>query len=252
MLTCLVIPHYEHVDQFSSYLPLLVRKGFPLIVVDDASTPSSVGRLERLLDEHAPGTLLVKHDQNLGKGGAVISGLEAARAAGYSHAIQVDADGQHDPKALESIHGQSCIYPDRIICGQPVFDENISRVRYYFRFLTTYLAWAETLSTEIKDALCGLRAYPLDAVLKLVRGGGRRLRMDFDPEILVRAVWAGIPLHYVPVHVSYPVDGTSHFQYIRDNFYISWMHTRLLFGMLPRSPVLLARKVKRMLGRPRT
>ena len=249
MLTCIVIPHYEHVDQFSAYLPTLVRQGFPLIVVDDASTPSSYNRLEKLLDEHAPGSVLVRHEQNQGKGGAVISGPEAAKAAGFSHAIQVDADGQHDPNAIKSLQEHSRIYPDRFICGRPVFDENISRVRYYFRFLTLYLVWIETLSTEIKDALCGLRVYPVDTTLELVRGGGRRLRMDFDPEILVRAVWSGVSLHYVPVHVQYPEDGTSHFQYVKDNLLISWMHTRLLVGMLPRSPLLLARKVKRFMGR---
>lgn len=249
MLTCIVVPHYEHVDQFSTYLPTLVREGFPLVIVDDASSPSTFARLEKLLEEHAPDALLVRHEENLGKGGAVISGLEAASSAGFSHAIQVDADGQHDPGAIKSLHELSCTFPDHFICGQPVFDEEISRVRYYFRFLTLYLVWAETLSTQIKDALCGLRAYPLDAVLELVRNGGRRMRMDFDPEILVRAVWAGIPLHYVPVNVTYPDDGKSHFQYIRDNLYISWMHTRLLVGMLPRSPVLLGRKVKRLTSR---
>lgn len=249
MQTCIVIPHYEHVDQFSAYLPALVREGFPLVVVDDASTQATFARLEKLLDEHAPGTLLVRHEENLGKGGAVISGLEAARSAGFSHAIQVDADGQHDPRAIKALHEQSLLYPDRFICGRPVFDGDISRFRYYFRFLTLYLVWIETLGTEIEDALCGLRTYPLDAVLALVRGGGRRLRMDFDPEILVRAVWAGIRLHYVPVHVRYPDDGKSHFQYVRDNLYISWMHTRLLAGMLSRSPVLLGRKARRMLGR---
>ena len=246
MLTCVVVPHYEHVDQFSTYLPSLLQEGFPLIVVDDASNPLIFDRLKGLLDEQAPDALLVRHERNLGKGGAVISGLEAAQSAGFSHAIQVDADGQHDPRGLVALHEASCLYPDRLICGRPEFDENISQFRYYFRFLTLYLTWVETLSTEIQDALCGLRVYPLDAVLELVLRGGKRLRMDFDPEILVRAVWAGIALHYVPVRVRYPAGGMSHFQYVRDNLIISWMHTRLLAGMLVRAPLLLSRKVRRM------
>ena len=252
MLTCIVVPHYEHVDQFSLYLPSLVLEGFPLIVVDDASKPSSFDRLKRLLEEHAPDAMLVRHERNLGKGGAVISGLEAALEAGFSHAIQVDADGQHDPRGLEALHKASCQYPDRFICGRPEFGEDISQFRYYFRFLTLYLTWVETLSTDIQDALCGLRVYPLDAVLELVQRGGRRLRMDFDPEILVRAVWAGIALHYVPVRVRYPAGGLSHFQYVSDNLIISWMHTRLLAGMLLRAPVLLSRKVRRIIWGPST
>jgi hypothetical protein len=62
--------------------------------------------------------------------------------------------------------------------------------------------------------------------------------MAFDPEILVRAVWAGIPLKFVPIHVQYPENGRSHFHYVRDNLEIAWMHTRLLFGMLTRIPGL--------------
>ena len=249
MLTCVVVPHFEHVDQFSAYLPALLDEGFPLVVVDDASSRPTFERLDGLLRERAPDTVLVRHQRNLGKGGAVISGLEAARANGFSHAIQVDADGQHDPRAVSLLHEEACLFPDRFICGRPIFDQDISRTRYYFRFLTLYLTWIETLGTDIQDALCGLRVYPLEQVLELVKRGGRRHRMDFDPEILVRAVWAGIALHYVPVKVRYPEGGKSHFLYWRDNLIISWMHTRLLAGMFLRAPVLLARKAKKAVGR---
>jgi len=244
MLICVVVPHYDHVDQFRQYLPKLLTQGYPLVVVDDASRQSVFEQLQQLLTEMAPDAILVRHPHNLGKGGAVMTGLQTASAAGFSHAIQVDADGQHDASALGRLHEVSQRHPDSIVCGEPVFDQDISRLRFYARYLTLFLVWAETLSTEIRDALCGLRVYPLIPVLGLLQKVARRNRMDFDPEILVRAVWAGIPLRYVPVQVQYPVGGVSHFHYLRDNLIISWMHTRLLVGMLPRAPGLLLRKIK--------
>jgi hypothetical protein len=128
--------------------------------------------------------------------------------------------------------------PDSLICGEPVFDD-ISALRYYARYITLYLLWLETLSTRIRDGLCGLRLYPLRPVVALLDRSKLPERMAFDPEILVRAVWAGIPLVYVPVHVQYPANGKSHFRYVRDNFEIAWMHTRLLAGMLTRLPRLI-------------
>jgi hypothetical protein len=90
--------------------------------------------------------------------------------------------------------------------------------------------------------MCGFRVYPLQETLEICHSAKLGLRMDFDPEILVRAVWAGIPLQYHPVRVAYPEHGASHFHYFQDNLLISWMHTRLILGMLLRLPSLIRRK----------
>jgi len=108
-----------------------------------------------------------------------------------------------------------------------------------------FFTWLETLSTEICDAMCGFRVYPLTQIVALVEGSKPGKRMTFDPEILVRAVWADIPLRYVSVKIVYPDDGKSHFRYFRDNLEISWMHTRLIFGMLIRLPLLIQRNRSR-------
>jgi hypothetical protein len=68
--------------------------------------------------------------------------------------------------------------------------------------------------------------------------------MDFDSEVLVRLYWRGVRMHWLPTQVRYPVDGVSHFRLVRDNWLITRMHTRLFFGMLRRSPRLLARKLR--------
>ena len=70
--------------------------------------------------------------------------------------------------------------------------------------------------------------------------------MDFDVEILVRLHWRGLRIVSLPTKVRYPANGISHFKLVRDNALISWMHTKLFFGMLLRTPILLARKFSRL------
>lgn len=245
MNTCIVVPHYDHLEQFQRFLPSLAAVGLPLVVVDDASADATVEALDRLLDDLPVKSTLVRHAINLGKGGAVMTGLRAARDAGFTHALQIDADGQHDCADIGSFLKAATERPASVICGEPVFDESISALRYYGRFITLLFVYLETMSRDIHDALCGFRLYPLESVVAIIDGSRLGQRMAFDPELLVRAVWAGIPLHYIPVNVAYPEDGKSHFHYWRDNVEISWMHTRLLVGMIVRLPKLLTRKFTR-------
>jgi glycosyltransferase involved in cell wall biosynthesis len=241
MLTCVLIPHFDHFDQFRRMLPALVKQSVPLLVVDDASPMEAFNDLSRLLEEQAPGTTLIRHEKNTGKGGAVITGMRSAKEAGYTHVIQLDADGQHDVTGIALLIAESTRHPQSIICAQPMFDESISPLRFYSRYITLFFAWLETLSMEIRDAMCGFRSYPVNSLDALVEDVSPGTGMVFDPEILVRAMWAGIPLKFVPVQVKYPAGGKSHFRYFRDNLKISWMHIRLIAGMLIRLPSLLRR-----------
>ena len=245
MNACIVVPHYDHFEQFKRYLPDLVATGLPVIVVDDASPSDSIQALAALLRQHYPDVTLIRHDENQGKGGAVITALRAAQAAGYTHALQVDADGQHDSAAVPEFIEAAAQRPEALVCGVPVFDASISRTRFYARYISLWLVQLESLSRSIRDAMCGFRVYPLGGVIPIFDKAQFGRNMAFDCEVLVRAVWAGIPLCNVPVGVSYPAGGKSHFRYVRDNIDISWMHTRLLFGMVIRLPMLLRRKLAR-------
>jgi len=243
MLNCLIVPHYDHVKQFKILLPGLAAHALPLIVVDDASPGGSFDALQQLLEGYSGDVTLIRHDVNLGKGAAVITALRAAQAAGHTHALQVDADGQHDVSSIGRFCEASEQYPERIICGEPVFTRDVSKLRYYARYITLSFSWLESLSMEIRDAMCGFRMYPVDTMVHILSRSTPGLRMTFDPEILVRAIWNGVGLHFIPVEVRYPQSGKSHFRYFRDNIEISWMHTRLITGMLLRLPVLLKRKL---------
>jgi glycosyltransferase involved in cell wall biosynthesis len=182
---------------------------------------------------------------NGGKGAAVIAGLRRALALGYTHALQVDADGQHDLHDVPRFLAAARAEPEAVICGRPLFDASIPKLRFLSRYITHALVWLQTLSlSAVRDSMCGFRLYPIRTVLEVVDRDGVGRRMDFDVELLVKLVWRGRTLRWLDTRVSYPTDGISHFRMGRDNLWLAGMHVRLVLGMLWRAPLLLWRRMR--------
>lgn len=238
---CVLIPCYNHGAMMPQVLARLQPFALPCIVVDDGSDAVTQQTLARLAAETANLTLL-RLAENAGKGAAVLRGLQAAADAGFTHAVQVDADGQHAIEDIPKLLAQAQNHPDALISGQPIYDDSIPRSRLYGRWITHVWVWIETLSFQLKDSMCGFRVYPLAPTLNLARHVTLGKRMDFDTEVMVRLWWQGTASYFVPTRVTYPDDGLSHFDALKDNCRISLMHTRLFFGMLPRIPSLLCRR----------
>ena len=241
MKLCVLIPYYNHPDAIGSVVQQLLPYGLNIIIVDDGSALESKQSLLPLTK--LPGVQVATRAQNGGKGAAVITGMRQALKQGYTHALQVDADGQHDLTKIPELIQLSEQYPEKIISGMPVYDETVPTNRKLWRYATHILVWIHTLSFEIKDSMCGFRIYPLKKTLEVIDSQDQfGQRMDFDIEILVRSQWAGLHIEQLPVGVRYPLDGVSHFQLFNDNFLITKMHFRLFFGMLISSPKLIFRK----------
>ncbi|MDN3629852.1 glycosyltransferase family 2 protein [Vibrio lentus] len=239
---CFLIPCFNHGATMPSVVSSLLNFELPIIIVDDGSELATKQFLTPLAE--SPNVTLVTLEQNQGKGGAVKAGIKKAQQLGFSHAIQIDADGQHDLEALPALIQASQTKPQRLISGQPVYDESVPKARLYGRYATHIWVWIETLSLSIKDSMCGFRAYPIDKTQTVLNKYDVGSRMDFDIEILVRLYWEGCDIDFVETRVIYPENGISHFDALWDNVKISWMHTRLFFGMLPRAPKLIARHFK--------
>ncbi|MEM1231038.1 MAG: glycosyltransferase family 2 protein [Pseudomonadota bacterium] len=228
---CIVVPHYNHVAQLRRFLPRLVRAQLPILVFDDGSETAQ----HQALTELAAGEPLAQldgHEPNQGKGAAMIAAMRAAAAQGFTHAIIVDADGQHDSTDIERLHQASLASPRTLFSGDPQFGPDIPLARRYGRTITNTLARIAAGDGQIRDAMCGLRLYPLSQVLPLFDDMGSRVRMQVDTELLVRACWAGARLRYLPTRVVYPDDGASHFRMLRDNINLAAMHLRLVSGGL--------------------
>jgi glycosyltransferase involved in cell wall biosynthesis len=185
---------------------------------------------------------LVRHERNQGKGAAVMTGAREAFKSGYTHLLQIDADGQHAPQDVPLFVAAAQAAPEAGVCGVPVFDDSAPPSRRWGRLLTNVWVWINSLSFDIKDGMCGFRLYPLAPLIELDGQARMGRRMDFDPEVLVRLKWRGLSFVGVPTKVRYPTDGRSNFKLGLDNWLISCMHTRLFFGMLTRLPFLLSNK----------
>ncbi|MFJ2366590.1 glycosyltransferase family 2 protein [Pseudomonas sp. NPDC087697] len=237
---CAVVPVYNHETAITTVVDALLANHLPCILVDDASSPACAAVLEQLAQRDK--VFLIKLAINQGKGGAVMTGFREASRLGFSHALQVDADGQHDLGDVEAFVEQSRNHPDALICGYPLYDASVPKGRLYARYLTHVMVWINTLSLQIRDSMCGFRLYPLPPTLALINSVKIGNRMDFDTDIIVRLAWRNLPMRWLHTKVHYPLDGVSHFRLFRDNVLISSMHTRMFFGMLLRAPVILWRR----------
>ncbi len=240
MRFCAVVPTHNHHRVLPAVVDALRARDLPVLVIDDGSEQETAAAVAAL---HAPDAGVTVHrlPENRGKGEAVMAGLSLAEAAGYTHAVQVDADGQHDLERLGPLMDAARAYPSAIVTGRPVYDDSMPTGRKVGRWITHVWVWVETLSLTVRDSMCGFRVYPVADSLAVWRQEGCGRKMDFDTEIMVRLVWRGARYVDVPTRVVYPEGNTSNFRLWADNVLISWMHTRLVFGMLARLPGFLRR-----------
>ncbi|SHF21384.1 Glycosyl transferase family 2 [Modicisalibacter ilicicola DSM 19980] len=234
---CVLIPVYNHATAITTTCAGARRLGVPLLLVDDGSDAECAQVLDELAT--ADDVHLVRLAANSGKGAAVKAGLLEAERQGFTHALQVDADGQHEPEDFPPFLDGLTARQEELRIAYPLFDQSVPRHRYYARYATHALVWLNTLSFALRDTMCGVKLYPVAAVNRLVARHGCGERMQFDTELPVRWLWAGLPVMNLPVRVHYPMDGVSHFDLWGDNALLALMHGRLFCGMLRRLPYLL-------------
>jgi glycosyltransferase involved in cell wall biosynthesis len=243
MKLCIVVPHFNHEVAFEAFLPTLFSLNLTCIIVDDGSERESLTHLKTLLESTKTKSYLFEHGYNRGKGAAVLTASTHARALGFTHIIQIDADGQHDVSDVEKFIALSNEHPEAIISGHPQFDKTAPKARLYGRKVTDFWVAIETLSFDIKDSLCGFRLYPLSQFEQVNDRYHIGKRMDFDTDIAVKSVWSGIDIKFIPTKVIYHQNSVSHFYYLRDNLLLIKLHVSLMLGMLIRLPLLLSRLI---------
>jgi hypothetical protein len=206
----------------------------PVWVVLDGSTDGSGAALDHLAASD-PRLTVIDRGCNGGKGAAVLDALRRADEMGFTHVLVMDSDGQHPPACIRTLMAMSAARANAMVLGRPVFGADAPVERIYFRRLSNFWVDIETRWAGVGDSLFGFRVYPVRPLLEIMRRTGWMRRFDFDPEAAVRLCWAGIH----PINVDVPVrylsaeeGGVSHFRYGRDNLLLSWMHVRLMCGLL--------------------
>jgi glycosyltransferase involved in cell wall biosynthesis len=240
---CVVVPVFDHEHALPTLVDRLRPNGLPCWLVDDGSGPGCAATIDRLVAAE-PGWLRVQRlPENRGKGVAVLAGFRAAQGAGFTHAVQIDADCQHDASDIPRFVAAARAQPEAIINGVPQYDASVPKSRFYGRYVTNVLVWLYTLSLEVRDSMCGFRVYPLASAVALDDASPVGRRMQFDTDIIVRLHWSGVPVVNLKTPVTYPVDGVSHFDLLHDNLRMTGLHLRLAGGFIVRLPILLARRL---------
>ena len=219
----------------------------PVWVVVDGSDDGTAQGLQAMAAAD-PGLRVQVLPRNQGKGAAVLQGLRGARAAGFSHALTMDADGQHPAALITAFMAASAARPEAMILGRPVFDASAPLLRVRGRRVSNAWTNLETLGAGVADSLYGFRVYPIDALIAVMERQPWMRRFDFDTEAVVRLAWRGVK----PINLDAPVrylsaeeGGVSHFRYGRDNLLLTWMHTRLMLEFVCRLPLLVWRRLSR-------
>jgi len=246
-----LIPSYNAGPKLASTVIEARQFWAPVWVVIDGSTDGSeVPVLQMAAQDSQIKVLVLPYNQ--GKGSAVLHGLAAAQAAGFTHALTLDSDGQHPSVQIPEFMATSQAHPLALVLGKPVFDSSAPFERVAGRKLSNGVAHLETLWAGIGDTLYGMRVYPILPLREVMESTVWMRRFDFDPEAAVRLCWKGL----VPINIDSPVKyfkaaegGVSHFRYVRDNILISSMHARLLAGFLLRLPMLLWRRMAAQVAR---
>ena len=221
----------------------------PVWVVVDGSDDGTAEGLQAMAARDA-GLRVSVLPENRGKGAAVLHGAREAQAAGYTHVLTMDSDGQHPAALIGVFMRQSQARPEAMILGRPVFDATAPLLRVRGRRVSNWWTNLETLGAGVADSLYGFRVYPAEALVRVMQRQPWMRRFDFDTEAVVRLAWRGVK----PINVDAPVKylsaeegGVSHFNYLRDNVLLTWMHTRLMVEFVLRLPLLLWKKLR---GRP--
>ena len=241
-----VIPSYDTGTKVYETVAAARALWRPVFVVVDGSRDGTAEGLQKMAARD-DGLHVWALPRNQGKGAAVLRGIEEARAAGFTHALTMDADGQHPADLIPSFMQASRERPDAMILGRPVFDASAPLLRVRGRRVSNWWTNLETLGAGVADSLYGFRVYPIAALLAVMHGQRWMRRFDFDTEAVVRLAWRGVkPINRdAPVkYLSAEEGGVSHFRYVRDNALLTWMHTRLRIGFVMRLPLLVWRRAR--------
>lgn len=229
-----LIPSYNTGPRLVATVHEALERWEHVWVVVDGSTDGSDHALD-YFSKASPNFRVLRLPRNSGKGAAVLAGAEEAKSAGYSHALVMDADGQHPASQIVEFMESSRANPKALILGKPVFGSDAPTIRLQGRKISVALVHFEIFGAGINDPLFGFRVYPLAPLIKIMSRNSFARRYDFDPEMAVRLVWSGRPTVNIPAncrYISLHDGGVSHFHYIRDNLRMVWLHTRLITELL--------------------
>jgi hypothetical protein len=212
-----IVPLYNHALTVPEVLSGLHAHGLYAVIVDDGSTDGGADIAEQWLIANGASGQVIRLSRNQGKAAALLAGFAAAADRGATHALTIDADGQHDSariaaflKALPT----ECPEQTLVLGDRRALPRTYPTARLFGRFLSG-LAVRTACGAIVGDAACGMRLYPLvmTRTLRCISG-----RYAWEEEAIIRLVWAGASVQQVEIPVIYrdAAVAPSHYQFGRD------------------------------------
>ncbi|MES2307548.1 MAG: glycosyltransferase family 2 protein [Verrucomicrobiota bacterium] len=226
---CVIIPSYNSGGALEKTLLSLLDLKVPIWVVIDGSNDGSDLFLQ---STQSPFLTTIHRPQNGGKGAAVLEGLQSALQSGFTHALIMDADGQHPTDAVQEFFNLSSLHPTSLILGKPIFGKEAPWVRRMGHSIANFWVHLETGGKKIDDSLFGFRIYPIQDSCLVLKSIAHGKGYDFETQLAVRLIWRGYGSLNVPVPVRYfksEEGGISHFRYFKDNLLLIGCHISLLW-----------------------
>lgn len=222
---CVLVPTYDNPRTVADVVRGALEHCPCLVLVDDGSGPEARAAIDAVAA--LPGVTLVRHESNRGKGKALRSGFERARAQGCTHALAVDADGQHPLEQIPVFLRRAAERPEALLIGdRDLVAAGAGKGSTWGRKNSNFWTWVET-GLWLPDTQSGFRCYPLRAVegLSLRQSG-----YDLEVEVLVKLAWTRTPIESLPIPVRYfrGPERVSHMRPVRDFVRIGWLNTRLV------------------------
>jgi glycosyltransferase involved in cell wall biosynthesis len=189
-----VIPCFNEARSISR-LVVEVRRYVPqIVVIDDGSTDATA----RLAAER--GAIVLSHQRRQGKGAALCSGLSYLEARGFSWALTLDGDGQHDPSDIPAFLDRAALGDTGLVAGDRMINpEGMPPVR---RLANHWMSkrLSHLSGQHLPDSQCGYRLLRLDVWSQL---RVRTRHFETESEMLIGFIHAGQKIAFVPVKVIY-------------------------------------------------
>ncbi|MBP6641930.1 MAG: DUF2062 domain-containing protein [Flavobacteriales bacterium] len=217
-----LIPTYNNAVTLESVLRHVISYAGPhVIVVDDGSTDGTANILSSV-----EGICVVSIPVNKGKGNALRTGFAEARKLGWTHAITIDSDAQHDPADLPAM--ARAVVEDLSAMVMGARDMGKSEIPGKSSFGNKFSNFWFLVETGIRlpDTQTGYRAWPLEPLSKIRTISDR---FGFEVESIVKLAWNDTPFKVVPVSVRYDFpERVSHFDPLKDFSRVSLTNTYLV------------------------
>jgi glycosyltransferase involved in cell wall biosynthesis len=185
--TIAVIPAHNEEATVGGVVAGALRHVAAVVVVDDASTDATGERAREA------GADVTRLDPNVGKGAALERGLDRALDLGADVVVTMDADGEHVPDDLPAL--LAALEDADLVTGF----RDVYRTGMRKRLNQLALFWFRVLDPEIRDTICGFRAFRADALAAVRNQAGG---FAYEHEVLLRAILAGKRLAAVPIRTS--------------------------------------------------